>query len=275
MRLRLGVLAWIGLVVQVFVIGCDRSSTKTPPSAGAPQATGSATTQAAAPSLRDDFEQDAIASFWLPGNYGSGLYERGAVKLSSKYHRSGGHSVEITVHEGDIAQAGDGNTEVERAELDSGHFALRNGEAWYGFSFLVPPGFPIIDHRLVISSCKQSDVSRPIIAERFRNGKHTLTIESHGGKKEYRLAAIRLGQWMDVIFHVRYASNDSGLVEVWVDGKQQVSYAGPTAEDDAKNAFYHKIGLYRDRLKEPMTIYFDSYAMGSEKSALAPLGGDR
>jgi len=222
------------------------------------------------PKFFDGFEGAQLAHFWLPGNYGSGLYVPGAILLSTNYARSGSHSVQITVREGDIEQAGDAATRVERAELDSGHFPLRGREAWYGFALLIPQDFPIVDTRLVISSCKQSDVSRPITAQRFRNGKHTLTVESQGQRKEYRLPAIRPGRWSDMIYHLRYSTGPDGLVEVWMNGEQVVAYRGPTAEADAKDAFYNKIGLYRDRLKQPMTIYFDSYSMGTDKDSVDP-----
>ena len=220
--------------------------------------------------LQDGFEGGSLAPFWLPGNYGSGLHVPGAIIISTNFARAGTHSVQITVHEGDITAAGDDNTVVERAELDSGHYALRGREAWYGFSFLVPKDFPIVDDRLVIGSCKQSDVPRPITAQRFRNGRHTFTVESQGQKESYSLPPIRLGQWVDMIYHMRYSTDQDGQVEVWMNGRRVVEYRGPTAEASAKNAFYHKIGLYRDRLKIPMTIYYDNYTMGGSKEAVDP-----
>lgn len=222
------------------------------------------------PVLYDGFEGTSIESFWLPGNYGSGLYVPGAIQQSALYARSGTHSVEITVHEGDIAAEGSGNTQVERAELDSGHFPLSGKEAWYGFSILVPSNFPIVDTRLVLSSCKQSDVVRPLTAQRFRNGKHTLTIEAKGKKKQYRLPKLPLGQWVDFVCHARYAPGDDGRFELWMDGRSVATYSGPLAEPAFKNAFYHKIGLYRDRMKEPMRAYFDNYAMGTNYSSVDP-----
>ena len=98
--------------------------------------------------LYDGFEGEALADFWLPGNYGSGLYVPGAIKLSTNYARSG-RSAQITVREGDVAAPGDAGTTVERAELDSGHFNLLGQEVWYGFSMLLPTNFPIVDERLV------------------------------------------------------------------------------------------------------------------------------
>jgi hypothetical protein len=222
------------------------------------------------PLLFDGFEQTQLASFWLPGNYGSGLYMPGAIKMSTNYARSGKQAVEVTVREGDVEQIGDQSTRVERADLDSGHFALRGQEVWYGFSLLIPREFPIVDTRLVIGSCKQSDVSRPIMAQRYRNGEHTLTVEAQGRKEKYDLPPITKNKWIDMIYHLRYSTGKDGLVEVWMNGKRVVAYSGPTAEADAKNAFYNKIGLYRDRLKQPMTIYFDNYTLGSSKDSVDP-----
>jgi hypothetical protein len=221
-----------------------------------------ATADGQIPRLVDGFEADSVEKFWLPGNYGSGLYVPGAIQVSDKFARSGKQSVEITVREGNVEAAGDAGTVVERSELDSGHFNLMGRKAWYGFSVLVPRDFPIVDTRLVISSCKQSDVSRPLTAQRFRNGKHTLTVESHGKKREFRLPDLPLGKWVDFVCHARYSPASDGAFEFWMNGKKVASYSGPLADSGSKNAFYHKIGLYRDRMKQPMTIYFDNYAMG-------------
>jgi len=229
----------------------------------------------AVPSRFDDFEGGSIAPFWLPGDYGTGLHVPTAIKISTNFARSGLHSVEITVHEGDIAAPGDAGTTVERAELDSGHFPLRGQEAWYGFSFLIPKNFPIVNNRLVISSNKQGDVPRPLTAQRFRNGRHTFTVESQGQKKEFNLPKIPLGQWVDMVFQVRFSEDRDGLVNVWMNGKPVAKYSGPLAEPGYKNGFYHKIGLYRDRIKQPMTVYFDNYTVGSSFEAVDPARFDK
>ena len=71
--------------------------------------------------LADGFESGSLGAFWLPGNYGTGLYAPGAVVVSKDYARSGIRSARITVKEGDVEQRGDDGRSVERAELDSGH----------------------------------------------------------------------------------------------------------------------------------------------------------
>ena len=69
--------------------------------------------------LHDDFEHSQLASFWLAGDYGSGLYAPAAVKVSTNYARSGNQSLEVTVRKGDVASPGSGDTMTERADLDS------------------------------------------------------------------------------------------------------------------------------------------------------------
>src|SRR5947209_5026104 len=127
-------------LATVFLLGCGG-----PPAANLPALPGPDKT------LFDGFEGDAIADFWLPGNYGTGSYVPGAVQISTDYARTGGRSAKITVKEGDIEAKGDDNKSVERAELDSGHRKFLGREVWYGFSILLPPGFPIVDNRLVIA----------------------------------------------------------------------------------------------------------------------------
>jgi hypothetical protein len=83
----------------------------------------------------DGFEADSVASFWRPSNAGDGRYAPGAVAVSADYARTGGKSVRITVHEGDIEQTGDDGKQTERAELDSGRHAFVGRDVWYGFSF--------------------------------------------------------------------------------------------------------------------------------------------
>ena len=94
------------------------------------------------PVLYDGFEGKTLADFWMPGNYGSGRYVPGAIILSTNCARSGTHSAEITVHEGDIDASGDDNTRVERAELDSGHrFDYRRlAPVWPVCGWLCVPG---------------------------------------------------------------------------------------------------------------------------------------
>jgi hypothetical protein len=266
-------------VTFAFLVGCEyradpagstgAANTPPPPAEGAGQAPGMP-----ARLLVDGFESGSIAGFWLPGTYGSGLYEPGAVAVSNDYARSGVWSARITVNEGDIDRKGDDGLRVERAELDSGHYPLLGRDVWYGFSFLLPPTFPIVDNRLVIASWKQSDVEgSPLIGQRFRDGVHSLTVRppgAGGSGRHYRLPDIRLGRWTDMVYHFRYSSGRDGRIEVWMGGARVVVYDGPTASKDGADRFYNKVGLYRDRWKEPMTMYVDNYTLGDSFDRVDP-----
>ena len=227
------------------------------------------------PSLRDGFENKLLTTFWMPGHYGSGRYAPGAVILSDEYARSGHRSARITVREGDVAQRGDSGQANERAELDSGKHEILGQDVWCGFSMLIPPGFPIVDTRLVMAQWKQSGLEgSPLVAQRLQGGRHYVTIrdlDTRGGvREEYDLPPILPGRWNDIVYHVRFTGDLSGMIEIWMNGQQVVRFAGPTASARGKAQFYHKVGLYRDRMKEPMTIFIDNYAMGESFETVDP-----
>ena len=143
----------IFVATHALLCGCGRLS--------GPDAGDADAGDRAGPSVRgpeivrfDGFEGDTVASFWRPGNAGDGRYAPGAVAVSADYARTGTKSVRIIVREGDIEQTGDDGKQTERAELDSGRHALVGRDVWYGFSFLIPPGFPVVDNRLVIAQWK-------------------------------------------------------------------------------------------------------------------------
>src|SRR3989454_4349670 len=141
MRGRIFLITVLGCVAAL-TTGCDRP----PPAATGRADVAEPPVDSSAPPrkglrmpLADGFEGNSVAGFWLPGNYGTGSHQPGAVVISKDYARSGTRSVRITVKEGDIGARGDDDQRVERAELDSGHYPLLGQDVWYGFSFLLPP----------------------------------------------------------------------------------------------------------------------------------------
>jgi hypothetical protein len=228
----------------------------------------------------DGFEADSVASFWRAGNAGDGRYAPGAVAVSTDYARTGTRSARITVREGDIQQTGDDGLQTERAELDSGRHPFVGRDVWFGFSFLIPPGFPVVDNRLVIAQWKQYGVSGgPLVAERYRSGDHDLTIRLPdsvwGRQKHYPLPEIKPARWNDMVYHIRFSRGADGLVAVWMNGSRVVTYQGVTAFTAGEDSIYNKVGLYRDRWKDPMTIYFDNYTLADSFAAVDPARFDQ
>jgi hypothetical protein len=275
--------SWGMVCMAGILCGCENE----PAAAGAgPDLTPAVTAPShpASPAILffDDFEGASLARFWRPGNYGAGRYAPGAVTLSRDRARTGAASVRVTVKDGDIHQVGGDGLDTERAELDSGAHPVVGRDAWYGYSFLVPAGFPVVDNRLVISQWKQSGIKGgPLVAQRFRNGRHDMTIRVPGGRdpdsdrERYRLPVIRFGKWTDVICHSRFSRDANGLVEIWMDGKQVVRHKGPNVFPGGEDTVYHKFGLYRDRWEQPMTVYFDNYTMGDSYAAVNPARFDQ
>ena len=78
-----------------------------------------------------------------------------------------------------------------------------------------------------------------------------------------------------MVFHVRFSTGADGLIEVWQNGERVAQVPGPTASAEGQPYFYHKVGLYRDQMAEPMTMYVDTYTLGSSFEAVDPARFDR
>jgi Polysaccharide lyase len=137
-----------------------------------------------------------------------------------------------------------------------------------------PSGFPIVPVRLVVAQWKQYcpdgapcfDDS-PILAIRYIGGVLSITqdIEKRFIVLYQQKADLR-DRWLDFRFHVRFSTTQHGRVKAWLDGKQLVDFRGVTANSDnattgypSPSHFYFKLGLYRNVMTQPMTIYIDEY----------------
>ena len=78
-----------------------------------------------------------------------------------------------------------------------------------------------------------------------------------------------------MVYHSRFSRGEDGLVEVWMNGSCVVTYKGSTAFKEGEDSIYNKVGLYRDRWKEPMTIYFDNYTLADRFAAVDPARFDQ
>jgi hypothetical protein len=87
-----------------------------------------------------------------------------------------------------------------------------------------------------------------LVAERFRDGKHGLTIRNPdsawGRGKNYSLPEIQFGRWNDMVYHIRFSQGEDGFVEVWLNGSGAVTYTGATAFKEGEDNIYNKFGLY-------------------------------
>jgi len=228
-------------------------------------------------SVYDGFESEALSDLWETSRFA-----QGAVEMESDVVRAGHGAVKVTLRSHDTFEAGQsGNADSERDELLEARrlVAKENIGYEYSFSMFFPKDFPIVPTRLVIAQWKQycaglpgsmsgpcSDDS-PVLAMRYIGGE--LRITQNIDKKSvmlYREKGEFRGRWLDFRVQARFTPHADGRVKVWLDGKQVVDYTGVTA--DSENAqtgyaspsyFYFKMGLYRDVMVEPMTVYIDEY----------------
>jgi len=223
--------------------------------------------------VTDEFEKPVISNLWktdkiVPSDK----------KIQSGVFRSGHGAIQISLHKNDKFEAGrNGNLDSERAELtEAKSLYAQEGRTYLQmFSMFIPGDFPIVSKRLVLAQWKQKcpfghvcDDNSPVLAVRYVSGKMliTQTIGSQRtvlweSEKEYR------NRWLDFRLRLCFTPGDHGRIIASLNDSTIVDYSGPTAynEDSATGypspgRFYFKMGLYRDTMTEPMTIFIDSYS---------------
>jgi hypothetical protein len=221
----------------------------------------------------DGFETPTLSNLWETSRFTSG-----AVEMQSAIVRAGHGAVRITVHSRDTFEAGqNGDADSERDELLEARAVTSRGATPYEFSWsmYVPPDFPIVPVRLVVAQWKQycrpdsarcSDDS-PVLAVRYIGGVLQITQDlAHKQIVLYEEKTDLRGRWLDLRFRVRFTPSVDGRIQAFLDGTQVVDFHGVTAntEDTATgysspSYFFFKMGLYRNVMPQPMTIYLDEY----------------
>jgi hypothetical protein len=222
--------------------------------------------------LYDGFETGKLSGIW-----DTSRFEPGAVTMQSEIVRAGHGAARVVVHSRDQFEAGiEGDNDSERAELlEASKLVSRQEKTYeYSFSMFIPADFPIVPTRLVIAQWKQDcnghapcSNAGPVVALRYTSG--VLQITQQTGRHRTALFETRedlRGKWTDFRFQIRFTRNDDGLLRAWLNGGQVVDYRGVNAYPENNTTgyanpslFYFKMGLYRDVMAEPMTIYIDEY----------------
>ena len=221
----------------------------------------------------DGFEAPELGPVW-----DTSKFEPGAVTIQSDVVRIGQRAARIVLRPGDLYEPGtNGDPASERAELMESRKLISRERApyEYTFSIFVPKDFPIVPTRLVIAQWKQycpgnapCSSDSPALAVRYIGGQLRITQALGPGHRTqlYRAPHDLRGKWTDFKFNVRFAPDETGRVEAWINDTRLVDYRGTTAYAEGPasgyptpSVFYFKMGLYRDEMAEPMTLYFDEY----------------
>jgi hypothetical protein len=220
----------------------------------------------------DSFDTTGLSRIWSKTRMESNSFE-----IQSNIVRNGKGAAKITLRAGDIAAPGDGkDLPTERDELlEAGFLESIEGIKYeFQFSMFLPDSFPIVPVRLVIAQWKQDCPGKapcskysPVLAIRYVSGRLFVTLQTDSTRKTlYELNEEVRNQWLDFKFQVRFSRQNDGEIEAFLNGKEIVNYKGITSYPDGranpseKNRYYFKMGLYRDRMLVPMTIYIDEYS---------------
>jgi hypothetical protein len=202
--------------------------------------------------------------------------ESKSFEIQSEVVRKGKGAAKITLRAGDTAEPGNGNdlpTERdELLEIDSLE-SVEGGTYEYQFSLFLPESFPIVPVRLVVAQWKQDCSAKspcakysPVLAVRYVSGKLFVTLQTDSLRKTlYTHHGEIRNQWLDFKFLVRFSRQTNGEVKAFLNDTEIVNYKGITSYPEShpnpakRNRYYFKMGLYRDRMSEPMSIFIDEY----------------
>jgi hypothetical protein len=223
--------------------------------------------------IYDGFESPALSKIW-----DTDRFVPGAVEMQTNIVRAGHGAAKITVRPQDKFEAGiNGNKDSERDELlETKKLTAKENVAYeQSFSMYIPTNFPIVPTRLVIAQWKQycggddkpcSDDS-PVVAVRYVSG--VLKITRQTGPHQATLFETKdelRGRWLDFKFQMRFSTNTNGRIKAWLNDQPVVDYTGVSSYPENATTgypipgrFYFKMGLYRDLMAGPMTIYIDEY----------------
>lgn len=230
-----------------------------------------ATANAPGLNVYDGFETPGLSKLWETSRF-----TPGAVTMQSNIVRAGHGAAQITLRSRDTFEAGiKGSKDSERDELLEARKLVSKEDINYEYSFsmFIPTNFPIVPTRLVIAQWKQHcqgtncDDNSPVVALRYVSGQLKLTHQTTAHQATlYRTSEELRGRWLDFKFQLCFSTNVNGRIKAWLDGKQVVDYLGVNAYPENSTSgyphpgyFYFKMGLYRDLMPEPMTIYVDEY----------------
>jgi hypothetical protein len=225
-------------------------------------------------SVYDGFESGKLSDIW-----NTSRMEPNSIEFQSEIVRKGKSAAKITVRTNDTFEAGNAQSApTERDELlQSALYAPYEGLKYeYEFSMFLPKDFPIVNTRLVFAQWKQycqrgekslcSDDS-PVIALRYVGGELYITLNTDSAvTKLYRRKEEIRNKWLDFRFLIRFSRQTNGEIEVFLNNNEIINYKGVTSYSEShgyppKSLYYFKMGLYRDIMAEPMTIYIDEFSM--------------
>jgi hypothetical protein len=196
------------------------------------------------------------------------------------------HCCDYSVQHSSLAREGSGSLRLEVRKTDPiVSSSIRSevtmltdvdeGERWYGFSVYLEnwEEDPTGEH--VFQWHPGSSSGSAVISLFTNEDKFTLVHQNGGSASSQEFARPQLGpllknQWVDFVLHIRWATDDRGLLEVWLNGVRKYVYNGRTSWGGQ----YLKLGINKfcwvDQCGPSTTstrvMYIDALRIGNEKA---------
>jgi hypothetical protein len=204
--------------------------------------------------------------------------------------RKGLYALKNTLNPGDYINNG------YRSELAIYNCANYHTEVFYGFSFMVDTNYQDTEYNLV---CQWQDLpnylqgedwnpspvlhgSPPPVALVYIDGKLELKMNDNPNVASETFLvgteqAIQKGVWNDVVAQIYWSDDETGYVQVWLNGNLITPINGTDGKFYHRNLFnrtgnYFKFGQYRgkENTAHSNTIYFDEVKVGTSYFEVAP-----
>ena len=214
-----------------------------------------------------------------------------SIRLDSQIKRHTDSSLRFELRHGETWQSDEGHKSY-RSEVTAGGHVAMGSEKFYGFSLYLPQDFPIENNRLILAQwwplTKQAlgEVHRsPVLQFRFADGhlsirlrlnqkKITTDPEDYEEEKLYDIHQYPLGQWNDFVVKAKWSPTKDGLLNIWLNGKQIVTYVGQTEYLDEVGPKF-KFGLYRDDTSKTYVSYMSEVRIGDSFKQVNPATSSR
>lgn len=192
------------------------------------------------------------------------------------YVRQGNYAARVEVRSGDFI----GNPSSERAEVMKNLGEIEGSESWYGFSVYFPndfnpdttsayPFWNIFTQWHHSGSAGQANIMFEV---NTAGSPWSIEIRSFGGtldqnKKTFKLASLQRNIWFDFIFHVRWASDNTGYYEIWLNC-QKVLQKTYTPTIYSGEYVYAKQGFYRAASSLTSVLYLDGFIRATDSTSV-------
>lgn len=184
----------------------------------------------------------------------------------------GNRAVRLLAYDSDVEPCTP--TENPRAQIVSPEILEDEMEVWEGFSVAFPPDYPSIEGNVVQQDHGPPYSGSPPVAIRTKEEFIVLSVE--GGEETIWSTPLETGRWYRFVLHkVLSPDDDSGSVELWVNGVRQAftdgsfTYETFTAEQDGTGPMSFYLTNYRGRGEaEAVSVFFDDARIGNSLAAV-------